>query len=108
MLHTLGERGASWSLPGSDFRVDRGGSSGSEVLDLALVCCRWFLFQSCRLPFDMVSQSAGQFGFRSLLGRGSSTAWSDTEPWPMDGRLGVEVAWSVGLGECRGLGVARP
>jgi len=51
------------------------GASGGSVLevgDLALACCLWFLLQSCRFPFDMVSQSAGQFGFRSLLGRGSS------------------------------------
>ena len=49
----------------------------------------------------MVSQFCGLCGFGSLR-----AIDRDSSPWPMGGRWGVEVDWSIGLGECRGLRVA--
>ena len=51
--------------------------------------------------------TAGLCVFSGFWDGGPTTAPYGSEPWPMGGRWGVEVAWSVGLGECCGLGVAQ-
>ena len=65
------------------------------------------LFQWSRLTFDISPHSGGLFGFEIIAGmfsgsRGVGSSFAaryGSGPWPMSGRWGIGVAWSVGLGD---------
>ena len=71
--------------------------------------CKFASFQRCFAFLDIESQLGGFAGLSNFkCPRAGSATRCGSEAWPMGGRWGVEVDWSEWLGDCCGLGVARP